>query len=147
TLRSFDSLEVFFEMNNFSRAIGAFLLAMSLLGSSTISLAQQTTTTKTTDQTAKPTQTQQTDTKSTDSDEPPKMTRSAPKADDATKPADTTKQADTAKQQVPDPKKAAQTTAVNTTPRSTKPLSTNEDPAMIGKRNINGGFIGKIAGS
>jgi beta-barrel assembly-enhancing protease len=31
--------------------------------------------------------------------------------------------------------------------RSTKPLSTNEDPAMIGKRNINGGFISKISGS
>ena len=28
-----------------------------------------------------------------------------------------------------------------------KPLSTNEDPAMIGKRNINGGFISKISGS
>ncbi|HKR10580.1 MAG TPA: M48 family metallopeptidase [Pyrinomonadaceae bacterium] len=28
-----------------------------------------------------------------------------------------------------------------------KPLATNEDPAMIGKRNINGGFIGKISGS
>lgn len=27
-----------------------------------------------------------------------------------------------------------------------KPLSTNEDPAMIGKRNINGGFVGKISG-
>jgi hypothetical protein len=133
-------------MNNFSRAIGAFLLAMSLLGSSTISLAQTTTTTKSTDQTAKPTQTQQqTDTRTTDSDEPPKMTRSAPKADDTAKPADT-KQADTAKQAAPDPKKT-QATAVNTTPRNTKPLSTNEDPAMIGKRNINGGFIGKIAGS
>ena len=31
--------------------------------------------------------------------------------------------------------------------KSTKPLSTNEDPSMIGKRNINGGFIGKISGS
>jgi hypothetical protein len=126
-------------MNNFSRAIGAFLLAMSLLGSSTISLAQ-TTTTKSTDQTAKTTQTQ-TDTK-TDDAEPPKMTRSA----STTKPADTTKQVDTVKQQAPDPKKT-QTTAVNTPARSNKPLSTNEDPAMIGKRNINGGFIGKIAGS
>jgi predicted Zn-dependent protease len=27
-----------------------------------------------------------------------------------------------------------------------KPLSTKEDPAMIGKRNINGGFVGKISG-
>lgn len=133
-------------MNNFSRAIGAFLLAMSLLGSSTIALAQTTTTTKSTDQTAKPTQTQQPATQSTDTDEPPKMTRSAPKSDDAAKPADTVKQSDTAKQQSTEPAKA-QATAVNTTPKNTKPLSTNEDPAMIGKRNINGGFIGKIAGS
>ena len=44
-------------------------------------------------------------------------------------------------------KKAAQTTQAPTTPaKSNKPLSTNEDPSMIGKRNINGGFIGKIAG-
>jgi predicted Zn-dependent protease len=34
-----------------------------------------------------------------------------------------------------------------TTPaRSTKPLSTNEDPSMIGKRNINGGIIAKMSG-
>lgn len=43
--------------------------------------------------------------------------------------------------------KKAQTQTASTTPaKSNKPLSTNEDPAMIGKRNINGGFIGKIAG-
>ena len=29
----------------------------------------------------------------------------------------------------------------------TKPLSTNEDPAMIGKRNINAGIIAKMSGS
>jgi predicted Zn-dependent protease len=34
-----------------------------------------------------------------------------------------------------------------TVARSTKPLSTNEDPAMIGKRNINGGIISKMSGS
>jgi predicted Zn-dependent protease len=33
------------------------------------------------------------------------------------------------------------------TARSSKPLSTNEDPAMIGKRNINGGIISKMSGS
>ncbi|HSK64171.1 MAG TPA: M48 family metalloprotease, partial [Pyrinomonadaceae bacterium] len=38
------------------------------------------------------------------------------------------------------------TTASTTPAKSHKPLSTNEDPSMIGKRNINGGFIGKIAG-
>lgn len=38
------------------------------------------------------------------------------------------------------------TTPASTTTAAKKPLSTNEDPAMIGKRNINGGFIGKISG-
>ncbi|HEY2964625.1 MAG TPA: M48 family metallopeptidase [Pyrinomonadaceae bacterium] len=113
-------------MNNFSRAIGAFLLAMSLLGSSTISLAQTTTTINSNDQ--KTTQGQ---------------TQNDPKAD-STKQTDSATQAAAAKQAA-DPKKT-QTTAAVTPARSTKPLSTNEDPAMIGKRNINGGFIGKIAG-
>ena len=34
-----------------------------------------------------------------------------------------------------------------TSNKPAKPLSTNEDPSMIGKRNINGGFISKISGS
>ena len=42
--------------------------------------------------------------------------------------------------------KKAQSPQAQTVARSNKPLSTNEDPSMIGKRNINGGFIGKIAG-
>jgi predicted Zn-dependent protease len=56
----------------------------------------------------------------------------------------TTTQAD----QKQDPKKAqpASTAAVAAT-RSSKPLSTNEDPAMIGKRNINTGIIAKMSGS
>lgn len=95
-------------MNNFSRATCALLLAMSLLGSSTITLAQSSTTTKSTEQQA--------------------GTATAPKAD----PKQTAE--------------AKQTTAPATTAKSNKPLSTNEDPAMIGKRNINGGFIGKISG-
>lgn len=96
-------------MNNFSRATGAFFLAVSLLGSSTIALAQ-TTTAKTPEQeAAKSTQNQKAEAKQTDL------------------------------------KKAA----VATTPasRSNRPLSINEDPAMIGKRNINGGFFGKLGGS
>ncbi len=97
-------------MNNFSRATGALLLAMSLLGSSTITLAQTTTTKKTEQQST--TQT-------------------------ATTPTSDAKQADQTK---------AEATAATVPARSNKPLSTNEDPAMIGKRNINGGFIGKIAG-
>ena len=45
--------------------------------------------------------------------------------------------------------KEKQTESANTSvAQSSKPLSTNEDPAMIGKRNINGGFlIPKMAGS
>ena len=39
------------------------------------------------------------------------------------------------------------TPAATTTAKSNKPLSPNEDPAMIGKRNINGGIIGKMSGS
>jgi len=40
---------------------------------------------------------------------------------------------------------ATQPTA--TVAKSNKPLSTNEDPAMIGKRNINTGIIAKMSGS
>lgn len=43
-----------------------------------------------------------------------------------------------------DPKPAQQTATVPQ--RSNKPLSTNEDPAMIGKRNINSGIIAKMSG-
>ena len=118
-------------MNIFSRATGAFLLAVSLLGSSTIALAQTTTTINPNAQkTTTQTQTQ----------------TSVPadaKMPDATKPADTAKSPDATKQA---DAKTTQQTAVVTPAKSTKPLSTNEDPAMIGKRNINGGFIGKIAG-
>src|SRR6478735_3242035 len=118
-------------MNIFSRATGAFLLAVSLLGSSTIALAQTTTTINPSAQkTTTQTQTQ----------------TSVPadaKVPDATRPNDTAKSPDATKQA---DAKTTQQTAVVTPAKSTKPLSTNEDPAMIGKRNINGGFIGKIAG-
>src|SRR5213593_3115489 len=44
--------------------------------------------------------------------------------------------------------KTTQASTPATPAKSTKPLSTNEDPAMIGKRNINGGLIiPKLAGS
>ncbi|HSB28795.1 MAG TPA: M48 family metallopeptidase [Pyrinomonadaceae bacterium] len=46
-----------------------------------------------------------------------------------------------------DPKKAQTTTTEATQARSTKPLSVNENPDMIGKRNINGGIIAKMSGS
>ena len=43
--------------------------------------------------------------------------------------------------------KTAQTQSAPAPARSGKPLSTNEDPSMIGKRNINGGIISKMSGS
>lgn len=92
---------------------------MSLLGSSTLALAQTTTTT----------------TKST---EQQSSTQTAPASKTDPKQAEA-KQADTAKQ-------TQTATASNVPNKPLKPLATNEDPAMIGKRNINGGFIGKIAG-
>ena len=49
-----------------------------------------------------------------------------------------------------DPTPATATVATPTAPaaaRNTKPLSTNENPDMIGKRNINSGIIAKMSGS
>ena len=39
------------------------------------------------------------------------------------------------------------TTTASTSTANKKPLSTNEDPSMIGKRNINSGIIAKMSGS
>jgi predicted Zn-dependent protease len=59
-----------------------------------------------------------------------------------------TTQADPKKTQTSAPTQAPATQAPTTQARSTKPLATNEDPSMIGKRNINGGLIiPKLAGS
>jgi predicted Zn-dependent protease len=62
--------------------------------------------------------------------------------DQTAKPA-TTQSAEKKTQQASTPAPAPTTT----TARNTKPLSTNEDPAMIGKRNINTGIIAKMSGS
>jgi predicted Zn-dependent protease len=105
-------------MNNFSRATSAFVLTASLLMSSVAAVAQ-TSTTKSTDQTQKTTQTQ-----------------SDPKSD----------QTQTATEQKTEQKAAAQP-APAAVKSSGKPLSTNEDPNMIGKRNINTGIIAKMSGS
>jgi len=56
-----------------------------------------------------------------------------------------TEQKQTTTEQKTDPKAAAQ--PAPTTVKSNKPLSTNEDPNMIGKRNINTGLIAKMSGS
>ena len=105
-------------MNNFSRATSAFVLTASLLMSSVAAVAQ-TTATKSTDQTQKTTQTQ-----------------SDQKSD----------QTQTATDQKTEPKVAAQP-APAPVKSSGKTLSTNEDPNMIGTRNINTGIIAKMSGS
>jgi beta-barrel assembly-enhancing protease len=55
------------------------------------------------------------------------------------------KKADDKKTAKSEAKPETKTVAAKTDPR--KPLSVNEDPAMIGKRNINKGIIGKLSGS
>jgi predicted Zn-dependent protease len=106
-------------MNNFSRATSAFVLTASLLFSSVAAVAQtQTPATKPADDAQKTTQTQS----------------------EQKTPADQKQAA-----QKEDPKKATPApTAVKT---SNKALSTNENPDMIGKRNINTGIIAKMSGS
>ena len=109
-------------MNNFSRAASALVLMASLMTSSMAAVGQTTT--------QKP------------SEPPPDVPvlKKTPAQTDAAKtqaPTTATKQAD--KRATP-----------NITPTSTatkKTLSTNEDPAMIGKRNINSGLIAKMSGS
>ncbi|HEY6230353.1 MAG TPA: M48 family metallopeptidase [Pyrinomonadaceae bacterium] len=110
-------------MNNFSRATSAFVLTASLLVSSMAAVGQ-TPTSQSTEQAQKTSQTQ-TDTKSTEA-----------------KPADP-KATDTAKAAETKPEEKAQPTVA----KSTKPLSTDENPDMIGKRNINHGIIAKMSGS
>ena len=105
-------------MNNFSRATSAFVLTASLLVSSVAAVAQ-TPTTKPADEASKPSQTQ------------------------AEKKQVEQKQAEQKSEQKSEQKK----TAAATPAKSNKPLSTNEDPAMIGKRNINSGIIAKMSGS
>ena len=110
-------------MNSFSRMLTALFLTGSVLVSSLAVVAQTTTTTS-----GQTTQTAPADSSKTLPPPPPVPTK---------------------KEQAAVPTKTEQPKAQATTSpaRSTKPLSTNEDPAMIGKRNINGGFISKISGS
>lgn len=96
-------------MKSFSRVTSAFLLAVLLLASSVVAVAQTTAT--------KPAEEQ-------DTNQP----AAEQKADDKDQ-------------------KAEKKTTPATPAKSNKPLSTNEDPAMIGKRNINSGPIAKLSGS
>ena len=108
-------------MNKFSRATSAFVVMASLMASS-MAAAGQTTTQK--------------------QGEPPAVPvlKKTPAQTDAAK-----TQTSTATEQA-DKKQTDKRTTPNITPAK-RTLSTNEDPAMIGKRNINGGFIGKLSGS
>ena len=107
-------------MNNFSRATSAFVLTASLLVSSVAAVAQTPA---------------------------PKPAEQKP-ADQSAK---TEAEAKPAEDKKTDDKKAKATTTATTATtaaKSNKPLTTNEDPAMIGKRNINGGIlIPKLSGS
>jgi beta-barrel assembly-enhancing protease len=106
-------------MNNFSRAASALVLMASLMLSSMAAVGQ--TTQKPAEQT------------------PP----------DVPVLKKTPAQTDAAKTQTPTTSAQSEKQDKRATPNITstkKTLSTNEDPAMIGKRNINGGFVGKISG-
>ena len=59
----------------------------------------------------------------------------------------TTKPAEDAQKTEKAQSEQKQTTPAATAVKSNKPLSTNEDPNMIGKRNINTGIIAKMSGS
>ena len=104
-------------MNNFSRAASALVLTASLLASSVAAFGQTSSTNKSTDQAQKTSQTQ-TQTETKQAADPKAATKTEPKTQPST-----------------------------TGAKSTKPLSTNEDPNMIGKRNINTGLIAKMSGS
>ena len=66
-------------------------------------------------------------------------------AQTATKPAEGEKTTQTQQAAKPEAKKTEP--VATTAAKSNKPLATNEDPAMIGKRNINSGIIAKMSGS
>lgn len=64
----------------------------------------------------------------------------------AAKPAEEAQKTSQTKSEQKAPANQKKTTATTTT-KSGKPLSTNEDPNQIGKRNINSGIIAKMSGS
>jgi predicted Zn-dependent protease len=109
-------------MNNFSRATSALVLMASLLASSVAAVGQTTA---------------------------PKSTEPPPVPELKTTPAQTDTAKTTAAQsdkKEADKKKPAPATTTSAG-TAKKPLSPSEDPAMIGKRNINSGIIAKMSGS
>lgn len=74
------------------------------------------------------------------------QTSTTKSTDQAQKTSQTQTQSET-KQAATEPKTEQKTQPATTTAKSNKPLSTNENPDMIGKRNINTGIIAKMSGS
>jgi len=111
-------------MNSFSRAMTALVLAASLLASS-LAIAAQTP--QSTDQKQNSTTTQTPNSGATQTD--PKTTQTEAKKDQT------------------QTNSAASEPAPVVSRNNTKPLSTDENPDMIGKRNINHGIIAKMSGS
>src|SRR6185369_4996987 len=74
------------------------------------------------------------------------QTTTTKSTDQAQKTSQTQTQTET-KQAAAEPKTEEKAQPATTTARSNKPLSTNENPDMIGKRNINTGIIAKMSGS
>ncbi|MBC8031016.1 MAG: M48 family metalloprotease [Pyrinomonadaceae bacterium] len=107
-------------MNSFSRITTALVLVASVLAGSVAGLAQSTQT---------PPQTTQA---------PPAQTSSPTQA-----PAQPAAKSQTKADSKKDSKQSSPAPVVS----SNKPLSVNEDPNMIGKRNINKGIIAKMSGS
>jgi Zn-dependent protease with chaperone function len=108
-------------MNSFSRLAMALLLVSSLLAGSVASFAQTPSQTK---------------------ESQDKKTTSTQKSQDK-------KETSTETQETKDLNQAASKVlpAIPTKAPDARPLSTNEDPNMIGKRNINKGIIAKMSGS
>ncbi len=108
-------------MNSFSRLAMALLLVSSLLAGSVASFAQT------------PSQTQESQDKKTTSTQ-----KSQDKKETSTETQETKELNQAAAKALP---------AIPSKAPNAKPLSINEDPNMIGKRNINKGIIAKMSGS
>ena len=108
-------------MNSFSRITTALMLVASVMVGSVAGLAQTSTQTQT--------------------------TQTAPATTATTAPTQSSSQEDAKSSSKKDSKKDAKDAKAVTSATFKKPLSVNEDPNMIGKRNINKGIISKMSGS
>jgi predicted Zn-dependent protease len=119
-----------------TRTSTALALALSLLGASALAAPQSQTTTKTPQ--AQQTAPQQTTAKDSKDTKDKKSDSQQADDDQAKKDAEAKKDADW---QEKERKAAAERGAKD----ANKPLSPDEDPAMIGKRNINHGIVSKMS--